>query len=84
MDDRMDDPIDTSIPSTESSGTLDPPPPTPPVAAGEIYPLAPDPNRPVEGNLESAAAFVGEVARRALDFLDELGDAIAETVGLRA
>jgi hypothetical protein len=72
------------VPPTQPDGALVPPPPTPPVATGSYVPMAPEPHRRPDAVLEEAAALVGSVARRALDFLDELGDAIAETVGLRA
>jgi hypothetical protein len=76
--------MDDLVPPTQPDGALVPPPPTPPVATGSQLPTAPEPHRRPDAMLEEAAALVGSVARRALDFLDELGDAIAESVGLRA
>jgi hypothetical protein len=75
--------MDDIVPPTEPNGALTPPPTVPAVASETSFPLTPEPSGRSEGVLEEAAALLGTVARRTLDFLDELGDTIAETVGLR-
>ena len=75
--------MDDIVPPTEPNGALTPPPTVPPVASEASFPLTPEPPHRPEGVLEEAAALLGTFARRALDFLDDLGDTIAETAGLR-
>ena len=71
--------MEQSTPETQPSGSLTPPPGGPTTAIATSAPLPPRPARVVTTRRTS----LREIADRALDRLDSLGDGIAELIGLR-
>ena len=71
--------MEESTPETQPSGSLTPPPSGPTTAIATSAPLPPRPVRVVTTRRTS----LREIADRALDRLDSLGDGIAELIGLR-
>lgn len=75
--------MDEHIPDTQTSGMLVPPPRVPPGAVATAAPLPPRPPRRDRVARVSRARGLPGLLVAALDQLDELGDRIANAVGIR-
>ena len=72
---------DERVPEPEPSGALVPPPVHPPTALAAATPLSPRPWD--DDDLIEARGLLQRAVSRALDALDDVGDSIAQVVGLR-
>ena len=71
---------DERLPEPEPSGALVPPPTYPPAAVATAAPLPPP--RPVT-DIAAARNVFRDMVRAALNALDDVGDRIASSIGLR-
>ena len=71
---------DERVPEPQPSGALVPPPVHPPTALATAAPLPP---RRWDDDVSEARGLLTRAVDRALDALDDVGDRIAEVVGLR-